>query len=92
MVSPAHLLRSAAILNEEFAKNFDNLQLEATVSNNVLLADQTPCCGRPMSTTSASLSDINVDITTVRLALAQLRDSAAGPDNLSPIFFKHLAY
>ena len=48
-----------AILNKEFAKNFDNLQLEATVPNNVLLADQTPCCGRPMSTTTASLSDIN---------------------------------
>ena len=27
-----------AILNEEFAKNFDNLELEATVPNNVFLA------------------------------------------------------
>ncbi len=36
------------------------------------------------------LSDINVDVTVVRLALAQLRYSAAGPDNLSPIFFKRL--
>ena len=40
---------------------------------------------------SASLCMINIDLFTIRTALAQLSDPAAGHDGLPAIFFKKLA-
>ena len=47
------------------------------------------CCGLSLAANSAS---INVDVTTVHVALAQLREFAFGPDGLPAVFFKRLAY
>ena len=45
-----------------------------------------------MSACVTNLSSINVDIASVRAILVQLRESAAGPDDLPAIVFKRLAY
>ena len=39
-----------------------------------------------------SLSNINIDVVTVRQILAYLRKSAAGPGGITGIFYKRLAY
>ena len=67
--------------SKEFAKNFNS-------SSNSFCS--------PISTkengTSASLSSANIDVVAVCFALAQLRDSAAGPDGLPALFYRRLAY
>ena len=74
------------ILSREFSKNFNSSKVDAVVSSG---------CSAECSETMKfvpNLSLINVDISTVRIVLSQLRDSAADPDGLLSVFFKRLAY
>lgn len=41
---------------------------------------------------SLSLDEVNIDVTSVRVALSHLKDTAAGPDEIPAVFFKRLAY
>jgi hypothetical protein len=81
--SPADV---CSIFCDEFTKNFDTPSTKETQS-----VSPTYNCDSTFSASAACLTNINVDVTSVRLALIQLRDSAAGPDGLPAIFFKRLA-
>jgi hypothetical protein len=71
----------AATFNEELSKNF----AASPTPNN---------CTEPGITTgnSPSLSNINIDVTSIRLALAQPSETAAGPDYIPAMFYKRLTY
>ena len=64
-----------AIFTDEFKKNFSPS------------SDSSTCCGL---SSVANLASINVDVTIVRVALVQLRESASGSDDLLAVFFKQL--
>jgi hypothetical protein len=71
----------AATFNEEFSKNFAESPAPNYCSKPVNIAGKSP-----------SLSNINIDVTCIRLALAQLSETAAGPDIIPAVFYKRLAY
>ena len=71
---------TCTMFSNEFAKNFSNSSFIAVMN------------GDSLSCTSERLCMINIDLFTVRMALTQLSDSAAGPDGLPDIFFKKRAY
>ena len=74
------------ILSRKFSKNFNSSKLDAAVSSG--------CSAECFETVKfvSSLSLINFDISTARIDLSQLRDSATGPDGLPSVFFKRIAY
>ena len=65
----------------EFSKNFaDPLVKNIPKPNNPVLND------------SPNLSDISIDVITVREVLSRMNCSASGPDGIPAIFFKRLAF
>ena len=89
----SELTEICAILGNEFDKNFDSTQL----------VPPTPCCSghvltppnadnsHASSTSLPSLSCVDVIVRDVRLALAHLADSTAGPDGIPATFCKKLS-
>ena len=83
-----------AILSNEFVKNFDSPQLVPSTLcySGHVFAPPNADNSHVSSTSSPSLSCVNVSVMDVRLALAQLVDSAAGPDGIPAKFYKKLAH
>ena len=77
-----------------FVKNFDSPQLVPSTLcySGHVFAPPNAYYSHASSTSSLSLSCINVSVMDVRLALAQLADSVAGPDGIPATFYKKLAH
>ena len=82
MSKPADI---CSFFSGEFSSSFDDSSADITTSSLSCDFSQ-PALGAP------SLSNINIDVITVCQMLANLRESAAGPDGIPGIFYKRLAY
>ena len=74
-----------SIFSDEFSSNFDDPSADITTSSLSCDFSQ-PALGVP------SQSNVTIDVATVRQMLANLRESAVGPDGIPGIFYKRLAF